>query len=562
MGETAGLSTMQLICSVGMHIALLLPLLAMPVTRAESGDWKFEDYVIYLMLKNPPPAARGAAAQEKSATQPGSGAMGKDAVVPAPAPVERRAAPPADQAFTGKGPAGKGMPADNPAAEAAVRPGQREDGEAGTLKEATMRSGNSQAPQGKQTESLPKDSPGGAGDAAGEEALVLLPDTPAANGFFDAGNATAPMAAAPSLPAVTAERDVPPAKDPALAERPRIAMPAPQKAAPADNIPVAEQKAIVPLPATPPVSGLFAAGRTTLTPAPAKPVTSRAADKGKAALKKTRVEERTAASAIQGVLLPGRGRSLDGLVRSAAASRLPEQGASSLKAAPSSLPVTDLTNTPGPSLSGQPIVSAMGKKPEKTTAPPPLLPLQTGGGSTGTPAPRTAPQEEGEGGRLPVLPLAAYAPLKIEIACAQNCLQDLSMRLVKKRYPDAGKRREPATEVDMKEETLRSAARDTRLISVAAAARGTYAFMIVNNSRASDVVDISFLFSDGPKLLRVKKYTAATIAAGGKATYRFIIPDAIFWDDEDRFGGTIEDSGSITKFNDETGLVWREEKSY
>jgi hypothetical protein len=43
---------------------------------------------------------------------------------------------------------------------------------------------------------------------------------------------------------------------------------------------------------------------------------------------------------------------------------------------------------------------------------------------------------------------------------------------------------------------------------------------------------------------------------------RFLMPDAVFWDDEDFFSGNIEDSSYITKFNYDKGLIWKEEKDY
>ncbi len=36
------------------------------------------------------------------------------------------------------------------------------------------------------------------------------------------------------------------------------------------------------------------------------------------------------------------------------------------------------------------------------------------------------------------------------------------------------------------------------------------------------------------------------------------MPEAVFWDDGDYFTGEIEGPDSVTKFNDETGLVWKE----
>ena len=44
----------------------------------------------------------------------------------------------------------------------------------------------------------------------------------------------------------------------------------------------------------------------------------------------------------------------------------------------------------------------------------------------------------------------------------------------------------------------------------------------------------------------------------GALLARILMPDGIFWDDESSFTGTMEDSDSTTRFNTETGLVWRE----
>ncbi|HEY3308879.1 MAG TPA: hypothetical protein VGJ93_10540 [Desulfuromonadaceae bacterium] len=41
---------------------------------------------------------------------------------------------------------------------------------------------------------------------------------------------------------------------------------------------------------------------------------------------------------------------------------------------------------------------------------------------------------------------------------------------------------------------------------------------------------------------------------------KILMPDGVVWDDEKAFTGSMEDSDSITKFNSETGLVWKEYK--
>ncbi|ACH38845.1 hypothetical protein Gbem_1830 [Citrifermentans bemidjiense Bem] len=46
----------------------------------------------------------------------------------------------------------------------------------------------------------------------------------------------------------------------------------------------------------------------------------------------------------------------------------------------------------------------------------------------------------------------------------------------------------------------------------------------------------------------------------GKDSYilKVMMPEGVLWDDDTSFSGTIKDSDGITKFNSETGLVWKE----
>jgi len=46
--------------------------------------------------------------------------------------------------------------------------------------------------------------------------------------------------------------------------------------------------------------------------------------------------------------------------------------------------------------------------------------------------------------------------------------------------------------------------------------------------------------------------------SGKTIVTRVLMPDGILWEDESAFTGSIEDSNSITKFNAETGLIWKE----
>jgi hypothetical protein len=58
----------------------------------------------------------------------------------------------------------------------------------------------------------------------------------------------------------------------------------------------------------------------------------------------------------------------------------------------------------------------------------------------------------------------------------------------------------------------------------------------------------------------MKEYKSFPLPPSTVTKFRFLMPEALFWDDTDRFSGSIEDSRSVTKFRYETGLTWKEEK--
>ena len=167
-----------------------------------------------------------------------------------------------------------------------------------------------------------------------------------------------------------------------------------------------------------------------------------------------------------------------------------------------------------------------------------------------------------------VLPIAPTEPLRIEISLRESSPSDILVRLMKKSYPAAGRQmsKEKEQEVEIRDESASAPASKKgglkKVFSVPGVTRGGYTLSIKNQGDAPCVADVAFHFFDGQRKVRVKEYKTASIGGSIGAKFRFIYPDAIFWDDDDRFGGSIEDSGTITKFNDEKGLLWREEKEY
>jgi hypothetical protein len=393
-------------------------------------------------------------------------------------------------------------------------------------------------------------------------AVAPLPQVPGVSDFFVAGEKT-PVAAAGREPAAAAPHT------PAAAK-----VTAPESAAVPPEMTDADATVAAPLPQVPLIKDFFVpAGKTIVA----------AVDKGRPpAVAEKRLNRNNLRGAdtpegkagVKSQEAPGRvkGDTLEDLIRGAAVAPFSRETGTSQVGKPAVAPSIDLTHTPGfflpqqgPSLasaekSSAGNIPAAGTGSEEVSVPPATE-------AAGMKSPDETKKEGGSSIPPPSIPLAQFVPLKITISSDGDDLGDISTRLVRRGYPSVKRgRKEIAADVDMWEETVRPAGPETshreKVMSVPIAERGTYAFHILNTSKAVRLLDVSFRFYDGAKVIRVKHYPAVGLPGGAAATYRFIMPDAIFWDEEDRFAGSIEDSDSITKFNDATGLFWREEKDH
>ncbi|MBI5598337.1 MAG: hypothetical protein HY890_01210 [Deltaproteobacteria bacterium] len=163
---------------------------------------------------------------------------------------------------------------------------------------------------------------------------------------------------------------------------------------------------------------------------------------------------------------------------------------------------------------------------------------------------------------------------------------DVSAYLLKRGHPldkgAKGQRKQQQSTVPLSEDAGKAAGKNKRVFSVARAEAGVYTFVIENKVEPSGTAGTPRGDAGGPlktaggkayagKLLirfregragaRVKEY-AVDIPAGGAVKFRFVFPEAVFWDDEDWFSGVIEDGNSITKYNSTNGFFWKEEKDF
>jgi hypothetical protein len=147
---------------------------------------------------------------------------------------------------------------------------------------------------------------------------------------------------------------------------------------------------------------------------------------------------------------------------------------------------------------------------------------------------------------------------------------DISLGLFKRTHPMAGrkgsrKNKEADVEVYAIEETedvdIEGGIRVERIFSVDLAEAGIYTFIVENEGRKAYEVELLFRLYERKEGERIKEY-GIELSPYRVLKFKFILPEAVFWDDEDFFTGTVEGPDSVTKFNEETGLIWKEEKNY
>jgi hypothetical protein len=97
----------------------------------------------------------------------------------------------------------------------------------------------------------------------------------------------------------------------------------------------------------------------------------------------------------------------------------------------------------------------------------------------------------------------------------------------------------------------------TREAVIEKAREGIYIFTTEPDGAPSATA--TFTLKSYEQSQRAKTQPLGTKTIAGKAIVaRVLMPDAILWEDESAFTGSMQDSGGVTKFNSETGLIWKE----
>lgn len=91
------------------------------------------------------------------------------------------------------------------------------------------------------------------------------------------------------------------------------------------------------------------------------------------------------------------------------------------------------------------------------------------------------------------------------------------------------------------------------------AGEGVYEFVAEADSAQS--IETSCAIKLYEKSSRARTKSVGTRRIGRReGIVKVLMPEGIFWDDDAAFSGSMEDSDSVTKFDAETGLVWKEYK--
>lgn len=152
--------------------------------------------------------------------------------------------------------------------------------------------------------------------------------------------------------------------------------------------------------------------------------------------------------------------------------------------------------------------------------------------------------------------------IRIEISMDDPEATEISFRLMKKAHPlDEKGGSLNQEEIKLVEDTgMDDALGYKRVFSISKAEKGIYIFMMKNNGAKGYETELLFHIFEGKSGERKKVYKTVELPPNTTLKYKFIIPEAVFWDDEGYFTGTIESSKTLTKFNEKSGLIWSEEK--
>jgi hypothetical protein len=151
--------------------------------------------------------------------------------------------------------------------------------------------------------------------------------------------------------------------------------------------------------------------------------------------------------------------------------------------------------------------------------------------------------------------------LKLEISGKEMQVQQFKVIVLFREYPKA-RRSTPMTRSEYKRaqtltpKLVRSGERSYQAV-IEVAGEGIYEFMVDSASEQANTATFTLKLYEKSSRARTRALGSRQIT-GNESVVKIIMPEGILWGDDDAFSGSFENSDSITKFNTDTGLLWRE----
>lgn len=186
------------------------------------------------------------------------------------------------------------------------------------------------------------------------------------------------------------------------------------------------------------------------------------------------------------------------------------------------------------------------------------------------PASVAAPKEETKSQpiiNLPPVKAILAAPiagdLKLEISATPEVLKGVKITVLFREYPK-NRHNRPQTKnefgrVNVLVPKLARPGENILQAVIEIAGEGIYEFRAELGGKRPVEAGLAVKFFENSAQARVKTIADRKVLDNGSVA-KILMPECILWDDDAYFSGNMEDSDSVTKFNSETGVVWKEYK--
>lgn len=169
------------------------------------------------------------------------------------------------------------------------------------------------------------------------------------------------------------------------------------------------------------------------------------------------------------------------------------------------------------------------------------------------------PPQETKGLAVPPL----IGDLKLEMVNRDDKFHQVKIAVVYREYP-RNRRNRPMTKSEAQRvqtlTPLLARPRENTLEAVIEVTRdGIYEFRLLNPSAPDMEANYNVILHENSPRARTKKVGQLRLGHNGTIV-KVLMPEGILWSEEAAFTGNLEDSDSITKFNSDSGLVWKEYK--